>query len=300
MLTTLKTKKIKIKKKEKNLNITLFSPELNRLLTIIYLAYLTNKKILFYFDVSIIQDIRVKKNYELFLHDIFKIFPNIIFITKYMPGFISNSKNEYFKGKIENFVLFVFLNFTYENVQHRILVGEIKKYLYEIVLITNDNRDINFDRIVPYSYIKLNLNFQNQFDFFYLALSRFLFRIKRIPENRLYSINVSINIENLCLVSIFYTLKVLRNKKIFLYLKKRQQTGIKNIESFINLILDTNKIQKYFYKKYLNLRIINFIKKYLSLFNQKIFILSKKRLGFGIVIKDITERILQQNDTYKV
>jgi hypothetical protein len=289
-----------IKQKNKNFNISFFSPELNRLLTIIYLAYLTNKNIVFYYDVSVIEDVRVKKNYELLLHDLFNIFPNIIFLTKYMPGFISNSKYEYFKGKMENFVIFVFLNFTYQNVQHRILVNEIKKFLYEIVLITNDNRDLNFDKIVPYSYIKLNLNFQNQFEFFYLALSRFLFHIKKIPQKRLYSVTVNIGIENLSLMCIFYTLKILRNKKIFLYLKKQQSTRINNLDDFLNLLYHQNKIKKYFYKKYFNIEILKIIKKYLSLINQKIFILSKKRLGFGILIQDIKDNILKRNGTSKV
>lgn len=291
----------KIKKKNKKLNMTFFSPELNRVLTAIYLAYLSKKKVILYFDISVIQDPIIKKKYELLLHDIFKIFPNIIFITTYIPGFISNAKNEHFLTKVQDFVIFVFLNFTFENTQHRILIGEVKRYLYEVVIITKDNRELNFDKIAPYTYINLNLNLQDQFDFFYIVLYRFMFKIHKIPKSRFLPVNASIDFEQLSLISVLYSLKILRNKKILNYLKNKLKIkSINNLDNFIDLVINQNKIQKWFYNKYFKQEILNLIKKYYNLIKQKIFLLSKKKFGFGIYINEITEKLLKRNDFIKI
>jgi hypothetical protein len=153
----------------KNSILRVHNLEIGKFIEAITVCLKFKKHVIFYYDINI-YPLKDQNRMSDFFKEMYKIFPYIIMLTNYVPGYISNRFSPSLTVKVPLFDVFVFLNYDSKVLRHRILINELSRYLYPTVVFSKPgDLDLNTFMTVGSVISNIPLDLTNLYYFEYIT-----------------------------------------------------------------------------------------------------------------------------------
>jgi hypothetical protein len=211
-----------------------YNSEMAKFIEAITICLKFKKHMIFYYDISI-YPVKDQNRMSDFLKEIYQIFPYIIFITNYIPGYISNRFSPSLTIKAPLFEVFVFLNYDSKFLKHRVLLNELSRYLYPTVVFSKPG-DLEISKFTSLGSVISNvfLDLTNLVYFKYISelLRQIIFKILKLNiKSTINYETAALTPEEAYLLGLAYSLYIFFKPGYLEYL-------LEDIKKELNLIYD--------------------------------------------------------------
>ena len=248
---------------------------LKTLLEIIKTACSFNRRVIFFYDLSIHSEetqsiVRDK------LVNLFNVFPTDIYLLlTYFPGFISNKVNKDLNFIVPKFSIFVFLNFDLSISLHNVMVRELINCMYDYVLFTRET-EVDIFKMRPLVLVPLNVLNPLEFDFFALVFTTSFYSDKSfkpyVSKFYLLSDEKLNGVKPIYVTPILmmYCIFLLRHPQILNVFKQNLKITTIKRSDWIIILNKSNRFKTYVFKKFKKIKYSADLLKYESFYRSLI------------------------------